>query len=316
MEYKDYYAILGIEKKASPDEIKHAYRKLARKYHPDVSKEKDAEEHFKEVQEAYEVLKDPKKREAYDTLGSHWKAGQEFKPPPGWGENVRFYTSGNGSPFGETFGDFSDFFSALFGGDASQFGRRSGAHAFRERGTDERAMLSITLDEAFRGATKTFQLQQMVPDAAGRLHRQMRTMKINIPSGITQDQPLRLAKQGGEGIGGGERGDLYLTIHIEPHPYFSLKDKDIYLTLPITPWEAALGASIQTPTLGGKVELKLPAGVESGQQLRLKGKGLPGKKPGDQYVIIQIQTPKADNEEAKKYYESMAKTMPFNPRHF
>jgi curved DNA-binding protein len=316
VEYKDYYAILGVPKAASSDEIKHAYRRLARKYHPDVSKEKNAEEQFKNLQEAYEVLKDPKKREAYDQLGSNWQAGQEFRPPPGWQGRTQFYTGGDEQEFAEgEFGDFSDFFTNLFGGGGAGAFRGRRAHAFKQRGPDERAIIQITLSEAFHGTTKTFQLQRESMSASGQPEIKTHTVKVTIPSGITQDQSLRLAQQGGSGLGGGPAGDLYLTVHIEPHPIFSLQGKDIYLTLPITPWESALGATIQVPTLDGKIALKLAKGAQGGQKLRLKGKGMPDRAhPGDQYVILQIQTPPAETETTKALYEKMAHEMKFNPR--
>ena len=328
MEYKDYYAALGVDKKASEDEIKKAYRRLARKYHPDVSKEANAEEKFKNLQEAYEVLKDPEKRSAYDQLGSNWKAGQDFRPPPGWGGggggNTRFYTSEDFG--GEDMGGFSDFFSQLFGGGgrahAGGFGRagrgrgQGGFEGFQQRGSDQQAKVAITLEEAFKGATRTFQLQvpEMDP-ATGSVHNKLRTIKVTIPPGIESGQQLRLAQQGNPGIGGGPAGDLFLEIDILPHSLFTVQDKDIYLTLPVTPWEAALGADIKIPTLGGPVGLKVKHGSQAGQKLRLKGRGMPSKHGhGDQYVILQIDIPQPKTDEDKKIYEQMAQAMPFNPR--
>lgn len=321
MEYKDYYAILGVDRKASEDDIKKAYRRMARKYHPDVSKEKNAEEQFKNVQEAYEVLKDPQKRAAYDQLGSNWQSGQEFRPPPGWesGGGTRFYrSSGDGGFAEEDLGGFSDFFTNLFGqaGHGRRghgFGREGFEH-IKQRGSDQHAKVLITLEEAFKGSTKTFQLQMPEMDASGRVHQQVRTLKVAIPAGAVQGQQLRLAKQGGPGMGGGPAGDLYLEIDIQPHPWFTLQDRDVYLTLPVTPWEAALGAEINVPTLGGKVGLKLAAGSQAGQKLRLKGRGMPGSPPGDQYAVVQIQTPAAHNDQQKQAYSHLAELMPFNPR--
>lgn len=307
MEYKDYYAVLNVDRKASQDEIKQAYRRLARKYHPDVSKESNAEEQFKTVQEAYEVLHDPKKRAAYDQLGSHWKAGQEFRPPPGWESHTRFYTTDDLGGFNEAdLGSFSDFFTNLFGR----------AHrGFQQRGNDQRAKINISLEDAFRGTTKTLQLQMPKIDALGRVHYSLHSIKVNIPAGAAQGQQLRLGGQGGPGIGGAPAGDLYLEIEIQPHPYFTLKGRDVYLTLPVTPWEAALGADIKIPTLSGRVGLKLAAGSQAGQKLRLKGRGMPAKlHPGDQYAILQILIPPAHNEEQRQIYKKMAQTMPFNPR--
>lgn len=319
MEYKDYYALLGVNKKASEDDIKKAYRRLARKYHPDVSKEANAEEKFKNVQEAYEVLKDPEKRAAYDQLGSNWKAGQEFRPPPNWHQNTGFY-SANGEQFEENdFGGFSDFFSNLFGGGArggrQGFGGGERFHEFKQRGEDQHATVNVSLEDAFRGTSKTLQLQIPEMDPSGRIYHKLRTLKITIPAGATEGQQLRLAGQGTPGIGGGPAGDLYLKIHIEPHLIFSLQGRDIYLTLPVTPWEAALGAEVKTPTLAGAVGLKVAANSQAGQKLRLKGRGMPGKPvAGDQYVILKIETPPAATSEQKEYYEKMAKVLPFDPR--
>ncbi|RDI41813.1 DnaJ C-terminal domain-containing protein [Aquicella lusitana] len=320
MEYKDYYKILGVDRKASQDDIKHAYRRLARKFHPDVSKEPNAEEQFKNVQEAYEVLKDPEKRTAYDQLGSQWKAGQEFRPPPGWeSAHTRFYTSGDTGAFteGDFGGDFSDFFSSLFGGGRTQTGfERDTFAGFKRRGSDQHARISISLEDAFRGTNKTIQLQvPIVDENTGHVSHQIRTIKVNIPAGATQGQQLRLAQQGNPGIGGAPAGDLYLEIDIEPHPIFSLEGKNVYLTLPVTPWEAALGADIRVPTLAGKIGLKLPAATQTGQKLRLKEKGMPGKPhAGDQFVVVQIKTPPAETEEQRQLYQKMAQIMPFNPR--
>jgi curved DNA-binding protein len=318
MDYKDYYTILGVSRTATPDEIKRAYRKLARKYHPDVSKEKNAEEQFKSLQEAYEVLKDPKKREAYDQLGSQWKSGQDFRPPPGW----QGFSGFDGAGFSEEnvhAGGFSDFFEAIFGSGRFQQGgarrQRAQQSAFRQPGRDDHAKITITLEEAFHGASKTVHLQVPEIDAHGRAHQGTRTLKITIPAGITSGQQLRLAKQGSPGTGGASPGDLYLAMEIQPHPVFTLQDKDIYLTLPITPWEAALGSKITVPTLGGSVDLKIAPGSQAGQKLRLKGRGLPAKPiAGDQYVVLQIYAPPATTEAQRALYEKMAQEMPVNPR--
>ena len=296
MEYKDYYKILGVTKTASAEDIKHAYRRLARKYHPDVSKEPNAEEQFKNVQEAYEVLKDSTKRKAYDDLGSNWQAGQTFRPPPHWDQS-NFHTHTTQ----QSFGDFSDFFSALFGGAQEKEGETT--HFFQQPRRDQHATLDITLEEAFHGTQKQLQLSPT--------HR----VKVNIPSGIQSGQQLRLAKQGVPGKKGQVAGDLYLTIHIAPHPLFLPHDQNIFLTLPITPWEAALGAQLPVPTLGGTVTLTIKPGSQGGQKLRLKGRGLPGQNGvGDQYVILEIKTPPADTPEAKTLYEQMASVMKYNPR--
>lgn len=319
MEYKDYYSILGVDRKADQDTIKRAYRKLARKYHPDVSKETNAEEQFKNVQEAYEVLKDPEKRSAYDSLGANWKSGQDFRPPPGWDGGTRFYHAGGagGHQFSEEdLSGFSDFFSDLFGGSQRGFGGgRAQARQFKQRGADQRAKVEITLEEAFKGASRNLTLQTPEMDAAGNVQQNVRTLKVNIPAGVTQGQQLRLASQGGPGVGGMPNGDLYLEIDIRPHRLYTVQGKDIYMKLPLTPWEAALGSDIRIPTLGGAVGLKITAGAQSGQKLRLKGRGMPGKGgPGDQYAVLEIQTPPAHSEEQMRMYKEMAEKMPFNPR--
>ena len=311
MEYKDYYKILGIEKNATPDQIKQTYRKLARKYHPDVSKEPNAEEKFKAVQEAYEVLKDPEKRKTYDELGTQWQGGQ--RSPPNWDGNFNGFGGAEGMG-----GGFSDFFEAIFGG-TRQRGHQRGPRQspFARKGADQHAQITISLEEAFHGGSKTIQFQVPEMDAQGQITPKLRTLKITIPPGTTQGQKLRLAKQGAPGIGQGEPGDLILEIHIQPHRYFKVEGYDVLLNLPVTPWEAALGAKVTVPTLGGSVDLKINPGVISGQKMRLKGRGLPNKpSAGDQYVILQIATPPATTVTERELYEKMAKEMPFNPRQF
>ncbi len=321
MEYKDYYKILGVSRDAKEDEIKKTYRKLARKYHPDVSKEANAEEQFKAVQEAYEVLKDSKKRAAYDQLGANWQSGQDFRPPPGW-QGFNGFNQGDHSGFedmsGAEGGDFSDFFASLFGGGRGgrAGGFRRGRQAdFNQRGSDEHAKISISLEDAFRGGTKTVHLQVPEADAYGQMHMKNRALKITIPKGIVSGQQLRLNQQGSPGMGRAPAGDLYLEIDIHSHPIFSLQGRDVYLTLPITPWEAALGAKVMVPTLGGAVEMKIAPGAQAGQKLRLKGRGLPGtSETGDQYALLQIVTPPAKTEAEKALYEKMAQEMPLDPR--
>jgi len=313
MEYKDYYTVLGVDRKASQDEIKHAYRRLARKYHPDVSKEHNAEEKFKSLQEAYEVLKDTEKRAAYDQLGSNWKQGQEFRPPPGWDPRTQFHAGDRGNFTESDLHGFSDFFTNLFG---TRF-RGEDFAGFQQRGSDQHAKVTISLEEAFRGTMRTFQLQLPEVTPSGEVRQSVRTIKVNIPPGAAQGQQLRLAKQGGPGTGGAPAGDLYLEIDIQPHSLFSLQGYDVYLTFPVTPWEAALGAEIKIPTLAGKVGLKLAPGSQTGQKLRLKGRGMPAKTgPGDQYAIVQIETPPVQTEEQRQLYEKMAQIMPYNPRRY
>jgi curved DNA-binding protein len=311
-EFKDYYAIMGVARDASQEEIKRAYRRLASKYHPDVSKEANAEEKFKEVQEAYEVLKDPQRRAAYDQLGTGWRPGEDFRPPPDWGRDFEFSTSS----FGATDdGDFSDFFSALFG-QRSPFGTRRGrrTRGFAAAGEDHVAKIQIDLEDSFRGGTHTIELKSAQLGDDGRLQVRPRTLKVTIPRGVVEGQRIRLAGQGSPGIGGGPPGDLYLEISFRPHPLFQVEGRDVTLTLPIAPWEAALGATIQTPTLAGPVELKIPPNSRAGQKLRLRGRGLPGTTPGDQYVVLKIVLPPADTAEARAFYEQMRQKLPFNPR--
>lgn len=303
MRYKDYYAVMGVDRNANADDIKKAYRKLARKYHPDVSKEAGAEERFKEIGEAYEVLRDADKRAAYDRLGHNWRAEQDFTPPPGWQR-----TSGQPSGAGPGFdgAQFSDFFENLFGG-----GGYRGAAA---RGEDQYAALTVTLEEAYNGATRAMRLTIPKMDNRGQVSNEMRTLNVRIPPGIQQGQQIRLAGQGNPGMGKGGAGDLYLEITISPHPLYRLDGRDLYLTLPIAPWEAALGATLTVPTLGGKVETKIPPGSQSGQRLRLRGRGMPGATAGDQYVILEIVTPRADTDRAQELYRQMARELAFNPR--
>ncbi len=314
MHYKDYYAVMGVKRDATQDEIKRAYRKLARKYHPDVSKEADAEQRFKELGEAYEVLKDPEKRAAYDQLGSDWRAGQDFRPPPGWDAGFEF--SGGGYRDADGAG-FSDFFESLFGHDGhfrtAGFGRRTRAPG---RGEDHHSRVEVSLEDAYHGATLSLQLRIPEYDAQGHLSSHLRRLQVKIPRGVTSGKRIRLAGQGGAGFSGGTAGDLFLEVHLKPHPLYQVEGKDVFLTLPITPWEAALGGKVQVPTLGGRVDLAIPAGARSGQKLRLKGRGLPvpGAQPGDQFVVLQIVTPPADSEAKRALYEDMMRKMPFNPR--
>ncbi len=309
MEYKDYYKIMGVKKEATQDEIKRAYRKLARKYHPDVSKEEDAEEKFKQVGEAYEVLKDPEKRVAYDQLGANWKAGEEFKPPPDWDAGFEFrgggFTGGDASAY-------SDFFESLFGQD---FNRTRGSQAqFHARGEDHHAKVSIDLEDACHGATRTITLRVPELDAKGHVITRERTLNVRIPKGVKAGQRIRLAGQGAPGLGEGGVGDLYLQIEIRPHPLYRVEGRDLYLDLPVAPWEAALGAKVKAPTPEGVVDLKIPAGSASGDKLRLKGRGIPGKPPGDLYVIVQIVLPAAEDDRAKALYQKMEQELAFNPR--
>jgi curved DNA-binding protein len=323
MRFKDYYEIMGVARDANQDAIKRSYRKLARKYHPDVSKEKDAEEKFKELQEAHEVLKDPEKRAAYDQLGADWRQGQDFRPPPDWGKGFEFSRGaggrgGRGGAGGAGMGEFSDFFSELFG-ERSPFGQAGGARpgrggrGFAAPGQDHVARVEIDLEDAYRGGSRDIELRspEMTPD--GRVVTKPRTLRVTIPAGVTEGQQIRLAGQGSPGIGGGPPGNLFLEIGFRAHRRFRVEGRDINMTLPVAPWEAALGESVSVPTLGGPVDMKLPVGAKAGQKLRLRGRGLPGPTPGDQYVTLEIVLP-PDSPHAREFFEKMKRELPFDPR--
>jgi curved DNA-binding protein len=320
MDYKDYYKTLNISKDASQEEVKRAYRKLARKYHPDVNKDPAAEVKFKEVAEAYEVLKDVEKRKAYDTFGSNWQAGQDFKPPPNWKSRYHgaTYESQGGSAE-----HFSDFFESLFGsggvgGGGSRFSSEGFSPFGREhhaKGDDLHAKVSISLEDSYHGTKRTITLNRTVDDGMGRLTVEPQSLQITIPKGVIEGQQIRLEGQGNAGYGRGPKGDLYLEIVFLPHPFFTVIKRDVYLVLPVTPWEAALGATIAVPTLGGKVDLKLPPNSQAGGKLRLKKRGLSSKsQTGDQYVTLAVHAPPAETAEQRQLYEKMAKLMPYNPR--
>jgi curved DNA-binding protein len=312
MKYKDYYKVMGVARDASQEDIKRAYRKLARKYHPDVSKEKDAEAKFKELQEANEVLKDPEKRAAYDQLGPDWRPGQDFRPPPDWGKGFEFSRGRRG----EGPAEFSDFFSELFGS-GSPFGQGMGAgrsgRGFSAAGQDHVARVEIDLEDAFRGGTRTIELRSPEISPDGHVVAKPRTLRVSIPAGVTEGQQIRLAGQGSPGVGGGPHGDLFLEISYRPHPLFKVDGRDVTLTLPVAPWEAALGETVSVPTLAGPVDMKLPAGARAGQRLRLRGRGLPGPTPGDQYVLLKIVLP-PDSPRARQLFEQMKREVPFDPR--
>lgn len=310
MEYKDYYQILGVPREATQDQIKQAYRKLARKYHPDVSKEKDAEARFKDAGEAYEVLKDPEKRAAYDRFGANWRDGEPFDPPPDWDAGFEF--RGTGHRGGGATG-FSDFFESLFGQGFATGGSRQSA--FRMKGEDQHAKIIISLADAYLGTKQTITLSRPIVDDHGRVSTTPHALHIVIPKGIIEGQRIRLEGQGQPGYGGSPPGDLYLEIAFQPDRLFHAEKRDIHLTVPITPWEAALGASLTVPTLGGNVQLKIPPGSQGGKKLRLKGKGLSTKnQQGDQIVTLQIFVPEAKTEEQRQLYATMAAKMPSNPR--
>lgn len=324
--YKDYYQILGVSKSASQDEVSKAYKKLARKYHPDLNpNDNEAENKFKEINEAYEVLKDPEKRKLYDQLGPNWQHGQNFQPPPGY-ENVHFNFGGGGA---QDATGFSDFFETIFGGmggGRSAGFRSSGGFSAEDlfggagqgfsrrpsrKGRDMESTLELSLEEAYRGGGKTLSLQEQIPGQAP----QLKTLQVNIPAGVKNGAKIRLAGQGNPGMGGGPNGDLYLKIKITPHPLFSLDGTNIIHDLPLAPWEAALGAKVRVPTLEGDVDLTIPAGSDSGQKLRLRGRGLgQGAQKGDQLVRLAIKTPRGLDEKQKQLWQQLAQESSFNPR--
>jgi curved DNA-binding protein len=302
MKFKNYYDVLGLDREATTAEIKRAYRKLARRYHPDVSDEDNAEERFKEINEAYEALKDPERRRAYDQLGTTWRAGEEFTPPPGW------YASRDAHQFefsGVNFGGFSDFFDSIFGRGEKRSGE-PGHDRFRMRGSDQSAAATITLEDSYFGR------ERIIEVAGGGAPP--RRIKLKVPPGITAGQHVRLGGQGMAGYGGESSGDLYLDIHFAPHRIFRADGRDIHLLLPLSPWEAALGAKVTVPTLGNSVALTIKPGSQSGQKLRLAGRGLPGSPAGDQIVELIIRMPVVDTDEKRALFERMRETMAFNPR--
>jgi len=317
MEFTDYYQVMGVARDATQDDIKRAYRKLARKYHPDVSEDADAETRFKEVGEAYEVLKDAEKRAAYDQLGADWKTGQEFRPPPNWNEGFEFSGGGAGGPGDGGFGgaQFSDFFETLFGqGQAQAGGRHPGGREIHMRGEDRHARIHIDFRDSYTGVQRPITLHVPQVTADGHVITQEKTLNVKIPKGIRDGQKIRLAGQGGPGFGQGKAGDLFLEIEFQADRRYRIDGADVTLSLPVAPWEAALGATVTVPIPSGNVELKIPAGSGQGSKLRLKGKGLPGKAPGDFYVLLDVQLPPADSDVAKELYEKMSQEMPFNPR--
>ncbi len=310
MEFKDYYKTLGVERDATQDDIKKAYRQLARKFHPDINKDAGAEAKFKEIGEAYEALSDAEKRAAYDQLGKDWKAGQEFKPPPNWDAGFEY----SGAPEGA---DFSDFFGSIFG--AAARGERAGGSrrtrtTFQMRGEDHHATILIDLSDALSGATQTISLRVPEMDEGGHVLVRDKSLTVQIPKGVTEGQSVRLKGQGAPGIGGAPAGDLYLEVRFKPDKLYRVVGKDLYLDLPVTPWEAALGASVKMPTPSSAIMLKVPAGSAHGRELRIKGRGIPASEPGDLYAVLKIVWPPATNEKARQIYEEMAKELAFDPR--
>ena len=308
MQYKDYYQILGVNRDASLPDIKKAFRRLARKYHPDVSKEANAESHMKEVNEAYAVLSDTEKRAAYDQLGRGYRQGEEFRPPPNWDAGFEF--SGQGF----SGADFGDFFSSLFGGGTGRRGGPFDRHGFDSGGEDHHAKVMLDIEDAFQGATRQISLKAPRADAQGRVILENRVLNVKIPKGVCEGQIIRLSGQGAPGVGGGKPGDLLLEVHFNPHPRLRVDGCNLHMTLPVAPWEAALGGVAPVPLFDGVLNVHIPEGTQSGQQLRLRGKGIPSRAPGDLLLDIQIVLPPATNPKARELYETMAKVLNFDPR--
>lgn len=308
MDFKDYYQTLGVARDAPADEVKKAYRKLARKYHPDVSKAPDAHQRMTEVNEANAVLSDPEKRAAYDQLGKNYQPGQDFRPPPGWDAGFEFSEHGRSGPEAA---QFSDFFAEIFG----RMGRgpRRGGPAHMQ-GNDHHARILLDLEDAFSGATRQITLRAPKLDDQGRVMLQERTLNVSIPKGIREGQVIRLAGQGEPGFGNGKPGDLLLEVQFKPHARLRTDGRDLLLTLPVAPWEAALGAVVRVDLPGGALDVRIPAGAQTGRQLRVRGKGLPSDPPGDLLLDLRIVAPPATTPKAKELYETMAREMPFDPR--
>lgn len=317
MEFKDYYKALGVERTATDEEIRKAYRKLARKYHPDVSKEADAQERMRDINEANDVLRDKEKRAAYDALldrvqrgGGTRGAGGDFQPPPGWDEGFEFYRSPGEGPADHA--AFSEFFSSVFGK-----GEHRGAQSrqYRARGEDHHAAIEISVEEALRGAERDITLRALELDAQGQPAFVNRTLNVKIPAGVHPGQFIRLAGRGAPGHGGEAAGDLYLEVRIAPHKLYRIEGNDLYMTLPVTPTEAALGAKVHVPTPGGGVvEVTVPPHSRGGMKLRVRDRGLPSKPPGHLYLLLDIALPPANTEAARQAFEALARAAPFNPR--
>jgi curved DNA-binding protein len=312
VDFKDYYQILGVPREASAADITKAFRRLARKYHPDVSKEPDAERHMKEVNEAYAVLSDPEKRTAYDQLGRGPRPGEEFRPPPDWGAGFEF---GDREFSGADAAAFSDFFNELFGRAGSRTGPGGSRTRGRARGEDLHATVLLDLQDAFGGATRALALRVPRLDEQGRLRTKARTLNVQIPKGVREGQLIRLAGQGAPGAGEAPPGDLLLEVHFRPHARFVTEGRDLRGQLSLAPWEAALGAvvPVQLPD-GQEIKVRVPAGAQSGRELRVRGKGIPGHPPGDLLLTARVVVPPADTPEARELYERMARELAFDPR--
>ena len=311
MQFKNYYDVLGVPRDATADDIKKAYRKLARKYHPDISKAPDAEARMQEVNEANAVLSDPEKRAAYDQLGKDYRPGEEFRPPPDWDAGFEFSDHGYAAGAG---GGFSDFFEQIFGRAGGFAQGPAGRAAHHGGGEDHHARIYLDLEDAYSGATRQVSLRAPKLDAQGRVTLATRTLNVKIPRGVKAGQVIRLAGQGAPGVGGGRPGDLLLEVHFKPHPRFRVDGRDLYLTLPVAPWEAALGAVVAVDLPGGTARVRIPEGAQSGRLLRVRGKGIPGEPPGDLLLTLEVALPPADTPQARALYEQMARELAFNPR--
>ena len=313
MEFKDYYQTLGVSRDATAEEIKKAFRRLARKYHPDVSKETGAEHKMKEVNEAYAVLSDPEKRAAYDQLGQGrgFQTGSDFQPPPGWDAGFEF--SGRGFSGAQT-ADFSDFFAELFGRQMGGMGGGSRQTHRRMRGEDHHAKIMLDLEDTYHGTIRGLTLRIPKLDNQGRTVLTEHTLDVRIPKGVYAGQVIRLAGQGGPGHAGEPAGDLFLEVQFKPHHRYRIENKDVYATLPLAPWEAALGATIKIPVPDGLVEVRVPENSQTGRKLRLKGRGIPAATPGDLYLVLEVVLPPATTAKAREFYQTMARELAFNPR--
>jgi curved DNA-binding protein len=320
MKFTDYYKTLGVERDASAEDIKKAFRKLVRKHHPDLNKAPDAKVRMQEINEANDVLGDQEKRVAYDTLARRQAAGQEFSPPPGWADGFEFSGSAaNGADPGQD-QDYSEFFEALFGATARRRGGSFRAaprgEAFGEsmRGADHHSKMTIPLEDSFTGSLRELTLRSPEIDASGHVVLRERILQVSIPKGVYAGQQIRLAQQGAKGLGDGPLGDLYLEIAFLPHPLYRPEGRDLYVSLPLTPWELMLGATIKVPTPGGVVEMTIPPESQVGKKMRLRGRGIPSKEPGDEYILLDVALPPAATEQARAFYKKMSEELPFNPR--
>jgi len=319
MQFKDYYQTLGLARDATAEDIKKSFRKLARKYHPDVSKEADAEQRMKEVNEAYTVLSDPERRAAYDQLGQSYQSGQDFRPPPDWDAGFEF--SSRGFSPGDA-GEFSDFFSQLFGsmggrgmgGMGGAFRTSRGAGSYQMRGEDHHAKVVLDIEDAFHGATRQISLRVPKMDAQGHVTLETRTLNVKIPVGVREGQVIRLAGQGAPGLNGSQAGDLMLEVHFHPHDRLRVEGRDLHVDLAVAPWEAALGAVVEVELPGSRIKVRVPEGAQSGGVLRVRGKGIPGNQPGDLILTLQMVLPPADTPKARELYSTMARELAFNPR--